>query len=354
MDKTQKATLLADMKNHPSHYDREAMYEYIVSRELTQKDLVVDENILTDKAFEHIIKYPSLSDEQRPLALTHSYNPYSKDGNLDILLFGSPGVGKRMFLSRLLSLHGKLGFCINCGHEGVEYAIELRNYSRACFIPPSCVDSFIQVIEASFRNDRGQQLPISLIEMPGEKLIEFFRKKKPKGFADLGPGAEGILNNNNSKIVFIFIDSKEYTSYPAKNSTSYVRNCDVISELISQFASNPSFMEKVQIIHLILTKSDLSRDNETFDHVQDKLIEHGYGSFIHSLNQICQEYHINFDTGCRVGIYPFSVGKFMPGDMYEFDESDSLKILQLINAYIPFPTPKTKWTNLIREWLNSD
>lgn len=43
--------------------------------------------------------------------------------------------------------------------------------------------------------------------MPDE-LIKFFLKKKPKGFADLGPGAEGILNNNNSKIVFIFIDSK--------------------------------------------------------------------------------------------------------------------------------------------------
>lgn len=189
--------------------------------------------------------------------------------------------------------------------------------------------------------------------MSGEKLVEFYHKENPKGFSDLGPGAEGILNNNNRKIVFLFIDSKELynTSHSNQNSSSYIRNCDVLSKLVSLFEFSPYFLKKVMSIHIVLTKSDLWRDNWTFDYLQDKLIEHGYGSLIHTLKGICQKYVINANIGCQVRIYPFSVGKFMPGDLYEFDETDSLKILRLIQSHISFPTSKTKWTDLIKEWL---
>ena len=102
MDEIQKANLLADMKKYPCQYSREIMYEYISSGELTINDLVYDGNILTDSAYNHILRFPKLRDEQRPLPVVRSSTPYSEEGNLDVLLWGVPGVGSKMFLSGLL------------------------------------------------------------------------------------------------------------------------------------------------------------------------------------------------------------------------------------------------------------
>lgn len=253
---------------------------------------------------------------------------------------------------RVFDLYLSFNYRGTCG----SYLRYLRHTIDTCSFPDSSNTQYIQLIEASFRNVRGQTFPISLIEMSGEKFVEFYQKENPKGFSDLGPGTESILNNNNRKVVFLFIDSKDLynTSHSNQNSSSYIRNCDVLSKLVSLFACYPSFLKKVNSIDIVLTKSDLCRDYLTFDYLQDRLLEHGYGSLIHTLKGICQEYSINTTVGYQVGIYPFSVGKFMPGDLYEFDETDSLRILRLIQSHISFPIPKTKWTDLIKEWLNSD
>lgn len=78
--------------------------------------------------------------------------------------------------------------------------------------------------------------------MSSEKLVEFCQKEHPKGFADLGPGAEGILNNNR-KVVLLFVDCKELfdTSHNEGISTSYIHNCDVLSKLVSLFACTHPF-----------------------------------------------------------------------------------------------------------------
>lgn len=46
------------------------MYEYISSGELTYNDLVSDGTILSDRAYTHILQYPRLSDEQKPLPIS--------------------------------------------------------------------------------------------------------------------------------------------------------------------------------------------------------------------------------------------------------------------------------------------
>lgn len=356
MDKTEKANLLANMKKHPCHYNRETMYKYISSGVLTYDDIVVNNQILCDVAFERIRRNPSLYDNQIKLDVSSLEEISSKEGNLDILLFGIPGVGRRTMLAGLVNSGREFDLSFGCRGACGSYLLDLRDIIHTRSFPDSSNTPYIQLIEASFRNDRGQTSPISLIEMSGEKLVEFYQKENLKGFSDLGPGAEGILNNNNRKVVFLFIDSKELynTSHSNQNSSSYIRNCDVLNKLVSLFAFYPSFLKKVVSIHIVLTKSDLWRGYWTFDYLQDKLIEHGYGSLIHTLKGICQEYSINTTVGYQVGIYPVSVGKFMPGDLYEFDETDFLRILRLIQSHISFPTPKTKWTDLIKEWLNSD
>ena len=371
MDEIQKANLLADMKKYPCQYSREIMYEYISSGELTINDLVYDGNILTDSAYIHILRFPKLRDEQRPLPVVRSSTPYSEEGNLDVLLWGVPGVGRKMFLSGLLSLTGQLGFRFEPRVKSGAYACELCNYSRFSFVPPRFMESYIQVIDAQLNNESQDIARISFVEMPNEKLVELYERinnkkstsvkplchKPHKGikavlnllkrthtntneifFEDLGHGADGILNNQNRKIIFLFIEpeNKVCADFYDKTTKEFrqVRNSDVIEKLIFFLDQHPSFLKKVEGIHIILTKCDYFGEHVDQNVILDKLNEQGYSAVLSRIKEICKKYDINKQTGSLVGLHPFCVGKFMPGDVYKFDETYSLMIFRVIQMYI--------------------
>lgn len=178
MDKTQKTNLLADMKKHPCNYSRETMYEYISSGVLTYDDIVVNNKILNDVAFKRICENPNLYNEQIKLGVSNKEEISSKEGCLDILLFGIPGVGRRTMLAGLLNSKTEFDLSFNFRGTCSSYILDLLNSINTCSLPDSSNTPYIQLIEASFRNGRGQTSPISLIEMSGEKLVEFYQKKK--------------------------------------------------------------------------------------------------------------------------------------------------------------------------------
>ena len=62
--------------------------------------------------------------------------------------------------------------------------------------------------------------------------------------------------------------------------------------------------------------------------------EQGYSAVLSRIKEICKKYDINKQTGSLVGLHPFCVGKFMPGDVYKFDETYSLMIFRVIQMYI--------------------
>lgn len=94
--KDMKGNLLTDMKRFPFRYNRDMMYAYISSNALTMEDLVDNSDVLTDRGYSHIKKYPRLQDEQRQLPVSKLENPHSEDGNTDIYFFGVSGSGKHV------------------------------------------------------------------------------------------------------------------------------------------------------------------------------------------------------------------------------------------------------------------
>ncbi|MDE7135947.1 MAG: hypothetical protein K2N91_04895 [Muribaculaceae bacterium] len=87
-----KDRLLADMQDNPAMYSREEMYRIIYDGILTEQDLVDNSKVLTKKAFEHILRYPLLSDEQRPLPVSTLKEPKSESGNADVCFIGLTGL----------------------------------------------------------------------------------------------------------------------------------------------------------------------------------------------------------------------------------------------------------------------
>lgn len=351
-----KGDLLNDMKRFPFKYNREKMYEYISTNALTLKDLVDDSNVLTDRGYSHIKRYPQLAMEQRELPVSKLENPHSQSSNTDIYFFGVSGSGKTCVLAGLMSLTGRLGFRFDPKGPGGggNYAMELRNYARTSMLPPGTLQEYIQVIDAEINDEDGNLHKISFIEMSGEKTAQFAAIDNPTSLDDLGPGAGGLLSNDNNKVLFFIIDpTNEKNVQLGFESTQWVMQSDVLDCVSSLLSKNPDLMKKVVAIHIILTKSDTLGDFLDENTIMDRLTQQGYSAVLASINAVCQKYDINKQTGFEVGLYPFCVGKFMPGDVYTFDETDSLKILRVIQNNTTIERRTDGFLDSLRRWFNS-
>ena len=351
-----KGDLLNDMKRFPFKYNREDMYGYISTNALTMQDLVDDSCVLTDRGYSHIKKYPHLIDEQRQLPVSRLENPHSETGNTDVYFFGVSGSGKTCVLAGLMSLTGQLGFRFDPKGPGGggNYAMELRNYARTSMLPPATDQNYIQVIDAQINDEDGNLHKISMIEMSGEKTAEFAAIENPTSLEDLGAGAAGLLGNDNNKVLFFVIDpTNEKNVQMGRDSNQWVMQSDVLDCVSSLLSKNPGLMKKVVAIHVILTKSDTLGDYVDQNVIQDRLTEQGYSAVLASIKAICQKYDINKQTGFQVGLYPFCVGKFMPGDVYTFDETDSLKILRVIQKNTVVERRTDGFLDSLRNWFNS-
>lgn len=353
---TMKGDLLNDMKLYPFNYPRHVMYGYISNNVLTMKDLVDDSGVLTDRGYSHIKKYPQLQDEQRQLPVSRLENPHSEDGNTDVYFFGVSGSGKTCVLAGLMSLTGQLGFRFDPKGPGGggNYAMELRNYARTSMLPPGTDQNYIQVIDAQINDEGGNLHKIAFIEMSGEKTAKFAAIENPDSLEDLGPGASGLLSNDNNKVIFFVIDpTNQKIVKMGEDSNLWVMQSDVLDCVSSLLSKNPGLMKKVVAIHIILTKSDTLGDYADKELIQDKLVEQGYSPVLQSIKSICEKYDINKQTGFQVGLYPFCIGRFMPGDVYTFDETDSLKILRVIQKNTVVLRPTNTVIDSIRRWFNS-
>lgn len=350
-----KGNLLSDMKRSPFKYRREMMYEYISTGALTMEDLVDKSHTLTDRAYAHIKRYPYLKAEQRELPMARLDNPQSEDGNTDVYFFGVPGSGKTCVLAGLMSLTGQLGFRFDPKGPGGggNYAMELRNYARTSMLPPKTDDYYIQVIDGQINDEEGRLHKISLIEMAGERTAAFAAIDNPTGLDDLGPGAAGLLNNDNRKVLFFVIDpTNEHLIQTQEGNNQWIVQSDVLSCISSLLAKNKGLMKKVIAIHVILTKSDTLGDYADKTVIENLLNEQGYNAVLADLKSICEQNGINRQTGYHVGLYPFCVGKFMPGDVYTFDETDSLKILRVIQKNSETIRKPNFWDR-VSDWFNS-
>lgn len=354
--KDMKGNLLTDMKRFPFKYNRDIMYAYISSNALTMEDLVDNSDVLTDRGYSHIKKYPRLQDEQRQLPVSKLENPHSEDGNTDIYFFGVSGSGKTCVLSGLMSLTGQLGFRFDPKGPGGggNYAMELRNYARTSMLPPATDQQYIQVIDGQINDEDGNIHKIAFIEMSGEKTAEFAAMDSQESFDDLGPGAASLLSNDNNKVLFFVIDpTNEKNIEMGLGSQQWVMQSDVLNCVSALLTRNPTLMKKVIAIHVILTKSDTLGEYVDQNVIEERLNSQGYQAVLADIKAICERYDINKQTGFHVGLYPFCVGKFMPGDVYTFDETDSLKILRVIQKNTVVERKKGGFFDSLAHWFNS-
>jgi hypothetical protein len=193
---------------------------------------------------------------------------------------------------------------------------------------------------------------INLVEMAGEEFAFKIANNEANNttFADMGDGAPGLLSNGNRKVFFIIIDPSRDQVYQTRyvqcvepDGTVYfdtqefsVDQYDCIHRLVDIFGldSNKKVMRNVEAIHFIVTKADtLSADHEQREQIATNIVKGRYQMLVDMLAQTCQNIGINLSDNGRPRLYTFSLGKFHPGNLFEYDNTDAAQISNAIASY---------------------
>lgn len=233
------------------------------------------------------------------------------------------------------------------------YAKDLQNYARHSKLPPATDQNYIQIIDAEVTDEDGKIHSISLIEMSGEKTAEFAALRNNEDLEELGPGASGLLSNDNMKLLFFVIDPTNEKQIMLGQNKVVVQQSDVLDCVASLLSKNTELLKKVISIHIILTKSDAIGDHLTPEQISDVLQKQYYSATLDRLKKICQKANINAHKDNAIGLTPFSLGVFRPGQVYTFDDTSSTKILQIIRENTPLVRPTT-FKERFFEWFNRE
>jgi len=186
-------------------------YDYISSGFFTEDELVNQYRLLTKRAYQHILEYPSVRDEHECMPVS-PWEPANQiiPGNIDVLFFGVPGSGgKTCLMASLMSLVGDTSDFLYQEYNDTKecnntYGTYLANYMKTNRIPPVTDTYYIQVVN-TFVRCNNKYKGVSFIEFAGEQVVALAGNSAEEGISSGGIASSliKILNNNNKKVVFI-------------------------------------------------------------------------------------------------------------------------------------------------------
>lgn len=406
-----KEFMIKDMRVNPSRYDRDEMIWLLKGKDSYPQIFTVEElvaaNIAPMNIWNHILKHPTDADDKDPLEedLKPETNFKSSENNTDVYFFGVPGSGKTTVLAGLFNVDRcdnlRLKLPAHGDHIGYNYASILQNYLSQSLFPqrtktkfvltqqlptePSfdsnpfaegndyqrmsnevgseIGDKFIQIVDGVLVEDNPDGVPVehylSLIEMPGERTLDFAAAdiRDPETMDQLlGNGTKQLFMNNNRKVFFFVLDPNPFKKYdvPLNGIVTPMTQRQALAALVDFLGRVPGLLQKVDAMHIILTKSDMLRNPGSIDCIKDDVINRGYEGVVYSINELCKPSRGNVNAQCdhRAHLFTFSLGKVYPGHMIRYNKEDSAKILKVIaaNTY-SIRTEPTKWESIV-EWMN--
>ncbi len=361
---------LAEMKKNPSEFSKDDVERLIAADIFTQWQLI-DEGLVTDESWETLQLdrdlFPNIQDYQR-----EDPNIQAPADCTDIYLFGTPGTGKTCLLMGLTGANGQ-GYTLNMRVQGGPYASALQQYVNAGITPGRTFGRFVTTINGQVNETtrRGNIVShrINLVEMSGEEFALRIAGNQDVAFTNMGVGATNLLANANRKVFFIIVDSTkdmvkvEYVEevkdaegnvIDERIRKKYISQLDILNKFVSLFElpENQEIMKRVDAIHFVVTKADMLGDRTVrLDRARD-LLKTKYAGPVEQLKNYCrQTKRINYSTGYKPQVFTFSLGQFFLGDVFKFDTSETIKIVDTIRTVTGGVTERTFWDR-VKDMLN--
>lgn len=362
---------LRKMKENPSEYSKDEIERLIAANIFTIWQLE-DEELITDESWEMLQLdrdlFPNIQDFQ-----SEDPNIQAPEGCTDIYLFGTPGTGKTCLLMGLTGANGYRdakgqSYTLNMRTQGGPYASALQQYVSAGITPGRTFGKFVTTIngQVNEKDKRGNMLNhrINLVEMSGEEFALRIADSKEVSLADMGTGATNLLRNSNRKVFFIIVDcSKEKVKVEyieqVKDAEGYVIDerirkkyiwqLDILNKFVGLFElpENQEIMKKVDAIHFVVTKADMLGDKSVRKEKARDLLLSTYSGPVEQLKNYCrQTKRINYSTNYRPQVFTFSLGNFYLGDVFRFDSSETIQIVDTIRTVTSSTKEKGWWDKL--------
>ena len=364
---------LQNMKANPSKYDKETVTKLIDADIFTQWQLE-DEGLVTKESWETMQFNRKLLPEIQNYQIEDP-NIQASAGCTDIFLFGTPGTGKTCLLMGLAGANGQKddngqGYTLNMRAAGGPYASALQQYLIKGITPGRTFGKFVTTINGEVEEkDRHNNIlshKINLVEMSGEEFALRISESQEVTLANMGTGATNLLRNNNRKTFFIIVDSTndavevkflESVRDAAGNvideriRTRYISQLDILNKFVSLFAlpENQDIMQNVDAIHFVVTKADfLGNPDERGEKARELLLTK-YAGPVALLKSYCrQTRRINFSTNYSPKVFTFSLGKFYLGDIFRFDPTETMQIVDVIRSVTGSVRERT-WVDKLRD-----
>ncbi|NLL29035.1 MAG: hypothetical protein GX259_09585 [Bacteroidales bacterium] len=334
----QKQTILNNIQRNPNSYSPAQIIEFLQNG-ICESDLLncnIPQAAIDNL---HNIVTPSLELGQTPTTIPSGFT--------EVYFWGVPGSGKTCALGAVLQMAQQKGYLNIATGPGYRYAHQLMNIFSDDgiandYLPgPTPVEN-TQYLPFTLKrpNEKGTR-SVSLIELSGEIFRCFFDKNagqplQSQSHVDTFESLNSFLNNNNRKIHFFFVD------YNRENKPDRygLTQSDYLSAASTYFKNNKIFGKSTDAIFVVLTKSDLLRDEtgncityeKRVEYAKKYLNENNYKSFINTLKDICKKESINAGV---LTVEPFSLGKVYFQQICDFDGSSASAIVEILMDRVP-------------------
>lgn len=354
------------MKRSPSRYSKQHVEE-MVDLGIFTMDEFREAGLITKESWEKLrINNDFLPDIREFQSLPQE--AIQVPAGTDVYFFGMPSAGKTALLTGIAAANGQ-GYTLDMRTNGGPYAAALRQYAQVGRTPGRTSGKFVTsvsgVINEESDNGKVRNYNINLIEMSGEEFALRIAETKETSLANMGTGVTNLLRNDNHKIFFILVDASRpmvKVSYLDREidedgeiskyvHSRYISQLDILDKfmVLMGLPENQEIMNKVDAIHFIVTKSDSMGPSEQRDAAAAELVETQYLSVLEQLKNYCRHTkRINRVSDYDPRIFTFSLGRFYLGDVYDYNSTDTLKIVDAIRE-ASMTSKKYKW----RKFLNN-
>ncbi len=358
---------LAKMKENPSEYSRDDV-EKLIAADIFTKWQLEDEGLITEESWEMLQLdrdlFPNIQD-----FMIEDPNIQAMEDCTDIYLFGTPGTGKTCLLMGLTGANGE-GYALNMKTHGGAYAAALQEYANAGLTPGNTYGKFVTTIngQVTETDKRGNVIDhrINLVEMSGEEFALRIADSKEVSLSNMGTGATNLLQNDNRKVFFIIVDCSkdkvkvEYIEQVKDSEGNvvdehirkkYISQLSTLNKFVSLFElpENQEIMKRVDAIHFVVTKADMLGDTDERKTKARDLLQSIYAGPVAQLKNYCRKTkRINISTDYRPQVFTFSLGKFYLGDVFNFDKSETVQIINTIRDITGGSKEETWWDKLKR------
>ena len=361
---------LSKMKSNPSKYGKKEVDLFLEYR-IFSKEQLIRLGLVTENSLEAMKTEKNILPDLKQF--TSNPNLEAEDDCTDVFLFGTPGTGKTCLLMGLTGGDGQ-GYSINFRKYGGPYASALKRYVSAGTTPDRTPGSYVTTINGLIEEKAGKDKvlnhKINFVEMSGEEFAHKLANGESVKLEDMGSGTTKLLSNDNRKVFFIVVDPT------AKNEIEFEYDEDIYDEegnridviqkkehisqeeCLNKFASlfdlpeNKKLMQRVDAIHFIVTKADTLGDDpeERKQKAHDLLIEKYIGPIQKLVGYCRRTKRVNYSTNFKPRVYPFSLGKFYLGGVFEFDKQETLNIIDTLR-HITVAQKEPNFWDRLRDFL---